>query len=74
MSACLGPFPIEYMGSWVNGAGMGGLIPSLMSVAVLGTKVTLQTTQNFFPFKNHFSTIRLTFKNPDSYVSSFAAS
>ena len=37
MSARLGPFPVEYMGTWVNGAGMGGLLPSLMNIVILGT-------------------------------------
>jgi hypothetical protein len=44
MSARLGPFPVEYMGNWVNGAGMGGLIPSLMNVAILGTQANFQTS------------------------------
>ena len=44
MSAKLGPFPVEYMGTWVNGAGMGGLIPALMNIAILGTNVDFQTS------------------------------
>jgi hypothetical protein len=44
MSARLGPFPVEYMGTWVNGAGMGGLLPSLMNVAILGTQANFQTS------------------------------
>ena len=29
------PFPHEYLGHWVNGAGMGGLFPSILNVIFL---------------------------------------
>ena len=35
VSSLLSPFPPEYLGHWVNGAGMGGLVPSLLNVVFL---------------------------------------
>lgn len=35
MSSLLSPFPKEYLGHWVNGAGMGGLVPSIINVIFL---------------------------------------
>ena len=34
-SSLLSPFPHEYLGHWVNGAGMGGLVPSIINVIFL---------------------------------------
>ena len=35
VSSLLSPFPPEYLGHWVNGAGMGGLVPSIINVIFL---------------------------------------
>ena len=35
VSSLLSPFPPEYLGHWVNGAGMGGLVPSIVNVIFL---------------------------------------
>ena len=35
VSSLLSPFPPEYLGHWVNGAGMGGLVPSILNVIFL---------------------------------------
>ena len=35
VSSLLSPFPHEYLGHWVNGAGMGGLVPSILNVIFL---------------------------------------
>ena len=34
-SSLLSPFPHEYLGHWVNGAGMGGLFPSILNIIFL---------------------------------------
>lgn len=44
MSSLLSPFPHEYMGHWVNGAGMGGLLPSVVNVAILSVNANFQVS------------------------------
>ena len=41
-TACLGTFPVAYMGACVNGAGMGGLLPSVVNVIILATNANAQ--------------------------------
>lgn len=40
--ANLGTFPVRYMGSTINGAGMGGLLPSVVNVVILALNANFQ--------------------------------
>lgn len=75
LSAELGPFPIEYIGTRVNGAGMGGLLPAVVNIVVLAARVFFQSLSYFF--LNHLKSFifiltlfwfRQISKSPDSFA------
>ena len=49
MMANLGTFPVTYMGNVVNGAGMGGLLPSVVNVVILAINADYQVAGNYGP-------------------------
>ena len=44
MGSLLSPFPHEYLGHWVNGAGFGGLIPSIINVIIIAASQDPETS------------------------------
>ena len=44
MGSLLSPFPHEYLGHWVNGAGFGGLLPSIINVIIIAASQDPQTS------------------------------
>ena len=44
VGSLLAPFPHEYLGHWVNGAGFGGLLPSIINVIILAVNPDANTS------------------------------
>ena len=44
VGSLLSPFPHEYLGHWVNGAGFGGLLPSIINVIIIAASQDPETS------------------------------
>ena len=49
VTAVLGPFPEQYMGSFMSGQGVGGIIPSVLNVIIIACNADPQST-GFYSF------------------------